>query len=171
MNFFPRNLSIMAAPFFWCASVWLLWMASPIFADNFGPTPSFYWGKNLTPAVHEYAHDRALRLRFRYPYWIGGAIMTFLGCGVSPGIANLLIRRWPTRPFLLSTVTCMSLLLFAAAASDMGTLTGLWRGPMMWPAPFVVMRVVLPLSLVAGLLHLAELQLVTYQNSTKTPVV
>ena len=149
---------------YWLCALWLLFFVCPISVDGGGPTPTFYWGFHPpAPTLEEYDRSILTRLFFLYPYWVAASIITSLGCGLTIWITRL----WsPRRPhlFLLSSAATLLSLLLVGAVSDLGIAVHLRRGPTMYGGieytlPFL--EVMVPMSLLAGVLALARDRLKT----------
>src|SRR5579872_1309427 len=139
---------------YWYCTLHILFRTFPIFWDGGGPSASFYWGHAPTPTGQEYDQNIAIRRQFFRPYWIASSVITLLACILTP----FLLRRWkPGRPrwFAVSSTTTLTLILFVAGASDIGTTIRLWDGPMTYSSVtsfLAVLRAAIPLSLLAGIL-------------------
>jgi hypothetical protein len=127
-------------PLYWAAVVHILRDASPVFVDGSGPMPSFNWGKRL-PEPTAYA----------VPYYIGGLIITVLGCGVAPKIARRRPRSgWLT--FLIASAAMLTLPLLVSAISDAGGQLRWWSGPRILSDydPVVLSKALLHPSILSG---------------------
>jgi hypothetical protein len=138
---------------YWCCAVWFLFRVAPILVDGGGPSPTFYWGSHYpTPTLQEYDRNIGIRLQFQYPYWCAASIITIAGCVVAPW----LVRRWRPRRshvVLAASGATLLLLLAVAAVSDIGIVLHIWWGPTMYGGYMLpLLKVVVPMSLFAGLL-------------------
>ncbi|MFZ0538117.1 MAG: hypothetical protein WAM47_14700 [Candidatus Sulfotelmatobacter sp.] len=106
-----------------------------------------------TPTAQEYHRSIAIRQELLYPYWVAASLITFAGCGLTTLLVRLAKPR-RSRPFLAPAATTFVLLLAIAALSDVGIAFHLWAGPRIYAATFgfVLVQVMLPMSLLAGLL-------------------
>jgi hypothetical protein len=88
-----------------------------------------YWGRHPpSPSVRQYDQDWNARLSFLYPYWIGAAIITLVGCGTVKCLAGRLGMK-ALRRFLVSGGVSLLVLLLLAAISDVG----IKLCPVVWP--------------------------------------
>jgi hypothetical protein len=150
---------MLASPFYYFFAFWVLQQRSPIRFDGSGPMATFYWGKHYpTVSLAEYFGSSYIRREFIYPYLIGAVIVTLLGCGLVGMIVHA-SRPKRSRLFMISFGTCFVTLLAVAAASDSGTVLRLWNGPLLWAAPILLFSITIPMSLISGLLSLAEQRL------------
>jgi hypothetical protein len=130
-----------------------------ISVDGSGPNATFFWGDRVpTPTLAEYQQNLGVKLHFLYPYLAAAAIVTAIGCGLSPKVTTFLHPK-NSRLFLTSLATSFFCLLGVAGLSDIGTVLLLWRGPMMYGTVFsfvMVLEMAVPLSVFAGLLIFAR---------------
>lgn len=144
---------------YWLCALWLLFLVSPVSVDGSGPGATFYWGTDPpAPTLAEYDRSLGARLPFLYPYWVAASIISIVGCGLTPWLVRLWRPR-RSRLFLVSSATTLCSLLLVGAVSDVGTALHNWRGPAMFAGvsyllPFL--KVLVPMSLLAGLLALAR---------------
>jgi hypothetical protein len=84
MRLLRRSYWPVMSAVYWCIAFGLIWHASPISVDGGGPLATFYWSEDdPTPSLSQYANDWHVRFQFLYPYWVGAAIVTVLGCGTA----------------------------------------------------------------------------------------
>jgi len=158
-SFLKRYYWMVASPFYCFFAFWVLQQRSPIRFDGSGAMATFYWGKhNPSASLAEYFGSSYIRREFMYPYVIGAIIMTLSGCGFV-GMMVHALRPKRSRLFMISFGTCFVTLLAVAAASDSGTVLHLWNGPLLWAAPILLLSISIPMSLLSGLLSLAEQRL------------
>jgi len=136
-----------AAGVFWIFALGLLHSVFPIYDDGYGRVATFYWGSRPT------SDSQLLR-----PYWVAASVVTFLGCGAT---AWSVLRRKPWRlgPFQFSAATTFLALLLVGAIADSGVALHFWRGPMFYGAfdsVFAFLRVLVPMSIIAGMLAVAR---------------
>jgi hypothetical protein len=149
---------LVAIAAYWYCARWFLFHAFRIWVDGGGPGASFYWGHPLSPTLAEWDGNVRIQILLLYPYWIATSIITFLGCGLT----TWLIRLWNprhSRLFLASSATTLVSLLLVEAISDAGTALHVWHGPAMYVGTemaWAFLQVMIPMSLLAGLLALAR---------------
>jgi hypothetical protein len=132
---------------YWYCALRLLFRAFPIFVDGSGTEVSFYWGAREPSAYPEIG----------YAYFVAASIFTLLGCGTVWLVR--IRRRGLLQTFLVSWAITFFVFCSAVAVSDAGTKYHIWRGPTaLGTARFyqAFLAVIVPLSLVAGLLALAR---------------
>jgi hypothetical protein len=155
---------------YWLCAFWLLFWISPIDFDGSGPTATFFEsGRHLTPTLAESSNNRSIRLQFLYPYWIAASIITLVGCGLGLQLAS----KWKLRPllsFLAAALMTLISLLIGGAVSDACIDHRIYSGPGMyldfshaWP----FLKVVMPMSVLAGFLALARSRALHAEGSTK----
>lgn len=156
--YWPLIVSAYAA-----AVVYFLRDASPVFFDGSGPMPSFYGGRAILPTAAEYYSRRAyFDNLFLLPYVAAALIITVLGCGGS----RMLVRRvrlLPSHPFWGFAGATLILLVAAAAVSDVGSLLGAWRSPLIIVRPYyypydllTMAKVFVPPCVLSGLAVIGE---------------
>ena len=145
---------------FWLCALWVLFKASPISVDGSGPSATLYWGSHPpTPTLAEYDRSFGARLPFLCPYWIASSVITFLGCGTTTWLIRFLKPMRRRHLFLASSATTLVSLLMVGAISDLGNACHIWRGPTMYGAlsyPWPLLEILLPMSLLAGVLAVAR---------------
>ncbi len=139
---------------YWYFARRLLYYALPVFVDGSGTMVSFYWG----------AHEPRAYPEIGYSYLVAASILTLLGCATVWFVWRR--RGGRVQAFLLSSAATFAVYSAAVAASDVGTKYHIWIGPTAfgWGGPTGFGRaqfyqpflaVIIPLSLIAGLLALA----------------
>jgi len=143
-------IGLVAILAYWSCAIYFLDRAFPVFEDGYGTMVSFYWGTRQPGAYPEIG----------YAYFVAASIFVLLGCGTLWLVG--LRHRGPLRTFLASWAATLFVFCFAVAVSDAGTKYHIWTGPTaLWtdrtPASYPrFLAVIVPLSLVAGLLALAR---------------
>ena len=148
VGFRRRFYWLVAITAYWLCALSLLVREVPIYDDGYGLSASLFWG-NHPPSTYP---------QVLYPYLFAASIITFLGCGLT----TWLVRLWRPRLsllFLVSSATTLFSLLLVGAISDVGTVRHLWRGPTMCggvSSVWAFLKVVVPMSVFAGILELAR---------------
>ena len=161
VNFLRRYYWLLVSPLYWYVAFWIVGYVSPIYVDGDGPMPTFYWCRSCrtfpAPTLREYNEQPNLKRALFFPYWIGAAIITLVGCGMPGSLRQFSWRR--RSPFLVTFAATMLTLMGAAAVSDAGTRSRLWHGPTFYH-PFTsvpaLLKIIVPVSLFAGLLAMLQ---------------
>jgi len=159
-------LWFVAVPLYWWCALRLLFWLSPVMWDGSGPSATFYWSygekPSPSPTAQEYDQNLGIRREFLYPYWVGASIITFVGCCLTPWTIRPRGAR-SSRPILVAATMTLFLLLMVGALSDLGTAFHIWTGPRIYNDTrallFVLFKVMLPMSLLAGVLTLTARRL------------
>ena len=150
-----RGLGLLA---YWAIVVKFLRLASPVFFDGSGPTPSFYWGDMPLPDPKEY-YGRQTHFDFIYwlPYLAVGLVITFVGSVVAPALLRRM-RPQAEITFLRALLATLASLVFLAVLSDLGGRLRIWSGPVFFLhgdfSPHIVLalcQVFLPGSILSGI--------------------
>jgi hypothetical protein len=137
--------SLIAA--YWCCAIYLLYHAFPVFVDGRGTMVSFYWGTRQPTAYPEIGDA----------YFVAASVLVLLGCGTL-WLAGVR-QRGPLQNFLVAWAATFCVFCSAVAVSDAGTKYNVWTGPTAFGTPSFYqgfLAVIVPLSLVGGLLALAR---------------
>lgn len=133
--------------------------------------PSFEWGRMPQPNLGEYTRRlNHYNLIYSLPYYFAGLVLTLVGCGVTPAIVGR-FRAWSSHAFRSAIATTLALAILLVIASDVGTLYGVWSGPLFllhryhdFSSVWALCQALLPAPILSGVIAVAKRWLATGQR-------